>query len=330
MEPEHDLGPQNPGDGSLLRRVRLHQSWYRAAVLGLPRWGTTRARPPRQLGSVLCDEDAAAGFNFGSPEALELYRTRHAAGWGIDPRCSAYMTSSQALAINLLGLLSADEAWFLECLKVWLKRSDLRGIAACELEFAPARRSLHLNDQTRIDALIVAVGDRGSEIIAVEVKYVDRFNSRHVDIATAPYRELARRSGLWTVSPEALTDRRVNQLVRIHALATSYALSLDIAAPVSLLVLTHELDISAGQVIGDYQRYVRGQLVHRASLRDVCASVVAAAPVGRRAAAQDLQLRYGTESKSICFAQRSDELLDIRQLGGRGAIAGPVDRARPQ
>lgn len=55
-------------------------------------------------------------------------------------------------------------------LNAWLRRSDLRRIKGVELEFAPARRSLHLNDQTRIDALIVAAGDSGTEVIAVEVK----------------------------------------------------------------------------------------------------------------------------------------------------------------
>lgn len=86
---ELDLGPQNPGDGPLIRRVRLHQSWYRAAVLGLSRWGSTRGRSAKELGSVLTDGDVAAGLNFGSPSAFRLYKTRHSEGWGIDPRCSA-------------------------------------------------------------------------------------------------------------------------------------------------------------------------------------------------------------------------------------------------
>lgn len=303
MESEYDLGPQNPGDGPLLRRIRLHQSWYRAAVLRRPRWGLTRGRSSRQLGSILCDQDAEAGLNFGSQRALELYRTRHAEGWGIDPRCSAYMTSSQALTINLISLLSEDEAWFLKCLNLWLGRSDLRGIRACKLEFAPTRRSLHLNDQTRIDTLVVATGDNGTEIIAVEVKYADRFNSRRVDITTPPYRELANRSGLWTVPAQVLTDRGVNQLARVHALATSYALSRGITKPASLLVVAHELDGNAGQVVAEYQDCVHGPLVHHVSIRDVCASLVATAPARHRAAGQDLQLRYGSESWSTSFAQ---------------------------
>ncbi|MGV7586330.1 PGN_0703 family putative restriction endonuclease [Mycobacterium kansasii] len=303
MEPEQLLGPQNPGDGPLLRRVRLHQSWYRAAVLGLPRWGTTRGLSPRQLGSVLSDQDAAAGLNFVSPAAAELYDTRHAAGWGIDPRCSAYMTSSQALTINLFGLLSQHEPWLVECLNTWLGRSDISHIEAVELEFAPARRSLHLNDQTRIDALVVAAGDCGSEVVAVEVKYADRFNSRHVDISTPRYHELARLTGLWTAPSRVLTDRRVNQLARIHALATSHGLSLDISAPASLLVLAHEMDTAAGGVVDEYKSCVTGPLVHRASLRSVCASVVAAAPSQHATIARLLELRYGSESESAGVAE---------------------------
>lgn len=301
MEPHRDLGPQNAGDGPLLRRVRLHQSWYRATVLGLSRWGTTQGRSPRQIGSVLSNRDAAAGMNFGSPAAHELYRTRHAAGWGIDPRCTSYMTSSQALTISLFALLGQDESWLLECMNTWLGRSDLRRIEGFELEFAPSRRSLHLNDQTRIDVLLVVTGERGTEVIAVEVKYADRFNSRHVDIATSPYRELARRSGLWMSPSQVINDRRVNQLARIHALATSYGLSHEITAPTSVLVLAHELDTRAHQVVNEYQRMVNGPVVHRASLRSVCTTVARTASPSHGRAANELLLRYGSESASESF-----------------------------
>lgn len=303
MEPELFLGPQNPGDGPLLRRVRLHQSWYRAAILGLPRWGTTKGHSPRQLGSVLTDQDAAAGLNFGSPAAVDLYNTRHAAGWGIHPRCSTYMTSSQALTLNLFGLLSQHETWLLACLNTWLGRSDLSHVESLELEFAPARRSLHLNDQTRIDALVVVSGGCGTEVVAVEVKYADRFNSRLVNISTPSYHKLARRSGLWPEPSQVLSNRRLNQLVRIHALATSHGLAIDVGVPASLLVLAHELDTTAGTVVDEYKRCVAGPLVHHASLRSACELIVAAAPSNQRTIAQDLQLRYATESASACYAQ---------------------------
>jgi hypothetical protein len=315
---ELDLGPQNPGDGPLIRRVRLHQSWYRAAVLGLTRWGSTRGRSAKELGSVLTDGAVAAGLNFGSPSAFRLYETRHSEGWGIDPRCSAYMTSSQAMTINLFGLLGQDDAWLLECLKTWLGRPDLRRVESVELEFAPARRSLHLNDQTRIDVLVVAAGDLGTEVIAVEVKYADRFNSRLVDISTSPYRELARRAGLWADAAKVLGGRRVNQLARVHALAASYSISLGVSAPASLLVLSHEMDASAADVVEEYRMLVDGPLVHHVHLRNACRSVVDAAPPRYGSAARDLDVRYGSEAGSASIARSmghgSDEVSSAARL----------------
>jgi len=204
------------------------------------------------------------------------------------------MTSSQALTINLFGLLSQHDGWLVDCLNTWLGRSDLSYVEAVKLEFAPGRRSLHLNDQTRIDALILATGQSGREVIAVEVKYADRFNSRRVNTSTPRYRELARRSGLWHDPLRVLTYRRVNQLVRIHALATSYGLSVGINKPASLLVLAHELDGVAGDVVDEYGRCVTGPWVHRVSLKNTCKSVAASAPPHHDAVARSLRLRYGT------------------------------------
>lgn len=267
-------------------------------MLGLPRWGTTRGRSPRQLGSVLCEQDAAAGLNFVSLAVKQLYDARHAAGWGIDPSSMAYMTSSQALTINLFGLLSQDDAWLLRCLNEWLGRVDLTSIDTVELEFAPARRSQHLNDQTRIDVLVVVAGARGTEVVAIEIKYTDRFNSRYVDISTPSYRELAMNSGIWADPTHVLTDRRVNQLTRIHALATSHGLSLNIRTPVSLLVLAHELDTSAGQIVNKYRECVTTSVVQLISLRTACESIATTAPPSQRTTARLLQLRYGDEHVS--------------------------------
>lgn len=232
-------------------------------------------------------------MNFLSPEVFDLYSTRHAAGWGLDPRCTAYMTSSQALTINLFGLLRQDEAWFLKCLNAWLGRTDLTAIQTLEIEFAPARRSLHLGDQTRIDVLLVVKGGQSDEVIAVEVKYADRFNSRRVNIETPAYRELADRTRLWKSPGLALADRRTNQLARIHALATSYALSLGIDAPTSMLLISHAMDDGAARIARAYTGHVAGRHVHHASLQDACAEAVVWAPVAFLREAQLLNLRYG-------------------------------------
>ena len=187
-----------------------------------------------------------------------------------------------------------------------------------ELEFAPARRSLHLNDQTRIDALVVAAGDSGTEVIAVEVKYADRFNSRLVDISTTPYRGLAERAGLWADAAEVLGRRRVNQLARVHALAASYSLSLGVSAPASLVVLSHATDASAVDVVEEYRPLVNGPLVHHATLREACRSVVDAAPPRHGNAARDLDLRYGSEDGSAGIARSV-----VHGSGSVSSAAGP-------
>lgn len=204
---------------------------------------------------------------------------------------------------SLTSMVVGTALWGSMALNARLRRSDLRRIKGVELEFAPARRSLHLNDQTRIDALIVAAGDSGTEVIAVEVKYADRFNSRLVDISTTPYRGLAERAGLWADAAEVLGRRRVNQLARVHALAASYSLSLGVSAPASLVVLSHAMDASAVDVVEEYRPLVNGPLVHHATLREACRSVVDAAPPRHGNAARDLELRYGSEDGSAGIAR---------------------------
>lgn len=301
------LGPQNPGDGPLLRRLRLHQSWFRADALKLSRWGATRGPAAKELGSLLAEPDAVAGFNFVNPSAFRLYKVRHAEGWGIDPRSSIHMTSSQALTINLVGLLGQDDSWFVGCLNTWLGRSDLYHVANNELEFAPALRSLHLNDQTRIDILLTALGANGPEVIAVEVKYGDRFNSRRVDIDTARYRNLARASELWADPAGVMTNPRVNQLARVHALATSYARSEGVTLPVSMVVVAHQSDTGAQEVVREYEACVNGPSMNFVPLRDLCAPLLATAPRPHRPAAEHFVTRYGSEDGSVAIQQVLEE-----------------------
>lgn len=292
------IGPQNPGDGPLLRRLRLHQSWYRAEVLKLADWGAIPGANPRELGSVLTVSDAATGLNFVTSATFGLFKTRHAEGWGVDPRCTAYMTSSQTLTINLIGLLDQDPTWFADCLNQWLGRRDLHRVLRSDVEFAPARRSLHLNDQTRIDVLVTAVGDTGTEVIALEVKYGDRFNSRRVNIDTPSYRDLGEARGLWTEPAQALTNPRVNQLARVHALATSHARSVGITRPASVVVVAHDSDRFARDLVGEYAACVASDAIRLTSLTDVCASLRAEAPLRHRSAVDFLTLRYGNEDGS--------------------------------
>ena len=53
-----------------MRRVRVHQAWYRATVLGVERYGRL-AGSGAPCGSVLPDDAAARHLNFLDDEAVQ-------------------------------------------------------------------------------------------------------------------------------------------------------------------------------------------------------------------------------------------------------------------
>lgn len=235
-----------------MRRTRFHQSWYRANVLRLPRYGRTPGPLGQPLGSILHPDDAAAGLNFVTDTAASLYRLRRQEGWGVDPtRCTQYMTSSQALTLNLFGPLVVSEESFVTVLNRVLDRNDITGVGATAVEFAPRRRSEHLNDQSRVDALVRVTTTTGPLNVVFEVKYADRFNSRQVRLDTEPYRALAARSDLWA-DATVFAERRFNQLARCHALAASAGLVDGLRALPVLVVIHHDLDEPSARLVQDY------------------------------------------------------------------------------
>lgn len=297
------IGPQRPNESPLARRVRFHQSWYRAVVLQREAFGRTVGADPRPLGSILTDVDAQAWLNFTSASARRLFVSRHEEGWGIDPvRSMKYLTSSQTLMINVFGLLAESKTWSARVFRAVLDRTDITAINWIKIEYAPRRRSEYLHDSTRLDVLVSVRTNDSEELLAVEIKYSDRFNSRRVNIDRAPYRRLATAKPIWRDIDGVLQATEVNQLVRCHALAA--ALSDDLAgchAPVpTLLVLHHAADMNAATTIARYrthlcQTMLTQGITHRAF---ISALYTEAKSPAQRQAARTLQLRYIDENES--------------------------------
>lgn len=281
------LGPQRHGDPPLLRRLRLHQSWYRAEVKGLARWGHTSPPRARELGSILAQPDADAGHNFESEAAREAFRERRTQGWGVEPvRCQAYMTSSQALTLNLLGPLIHDPRRMATFLTALGAAPPTATVNQSRIEFASARPIDHLNDRTIMDGYVELSAADGVRGVGIETKLADPFSSRKLGILARPsYLATNERLGLWEPSSNDW-DHRIEQLARVHMLASSLS---DRAA--ALLVIHHPLDTRTPEVVEIY----RSQLVHPAqaiavSLAD---AITALAKAGLTATAVErLRLRY--------------------------------------
>ncbi|MEV0902496.1 hypothetical protein [Actinoplanes sp. NPDC049802] len=296
-----NLGPQRSADAPFARRVRFHQSWYRVVVLGRDAFGNSPGRASRPLGSALAPVDAEAGLNFTSSSARYLYASRRLGGWGVDPtRCTSLMTSSQAMMFNLFGPLAADRGWLLRTLMILLSRTNLVEVVAIEPEFAPTHRSEHLGDQTRIDMLLVVRSGAGDEVLAIELKYMDRFSSRQVNTSREPYRRIARDVNLWSDPTFVLGSHTFNQLVRVHALAVSVGLGRGSHVPVTLMTIGHRADAKTWSTLDAYRTQLTASERMVMATLDELLNAMSAATIDslQLRETDDLRRRYVNEHES--------------------------------
>jgi hypothetical protein len=227
--------------------------------------------------------------------AFELFQKRRQLGWGVDPvRCLAYMTSSQTLTLNLVGVLATDPDWLLAVFSRVLRRGDLRGVTEVLVEHG-VRYDL-LGDKTLVDMLIKFQTDEGPHLCVVEVKLADRFNSRLIPVwENRRYQRLAADSDLWVDPDVSLRERKVNQLVRCHALAVALqAQAASLERPPSLVVLHHPLDDKVAGAVTAYRNVLTDpSCLHAWSLQALIRFMSTTAPnKNSRQRASDLATRY--------------------------------------
>ena len=290
-----DLGPQLRNEGRLPARIRLHQSWYRAEVLGLPRWGCTPAPLRRPLGSILHVEDAEAGRSFASESARRLYLRRRGQGWGVDPvRIQGYLTSSQGLTINLLGPLFDEPEWAAHVMGEVLAR-PIVSVTDVGVEFAPPDRANFLGDMTRIDAVMTTTeADGTSGLVAFEIKLCDRWSSRYMDPENPRYLRPAETLRAWHLDSPEFRGLRVNQLLRCHLLASLVAARRGYTAPTRVLLLCMEGDLTSEDVAQTYRKSLvePAHLEHCSLARFVSVMAATACTASQRQAASELHRRY--------------------------------------
>ncbi len=295
------LGPQLPSESGLQKRLRFHQSWYRSEVLGIADFGSTPPPTSRPMGSILPERLAGQGENFTSQEAQDLYAKRRNEGWGVDPvRCTRYLTSSQALTLNFLGPLFSDYPWLIRTLNSILQRSDIQTIEFAAVEHAPAQRSAHLGDMTRIDGFLIFQSQHGYESLALEFKYADRFNSRILQIADNPkYLDLESRTNIWGDFKSAAKVPNINQLIRCHSLGASILLQKTGASRTTLITIHHDRDTKATQIIADYRAHVTDPMTARGlSLSELCIHMSNTADENKKSIVPNLTARYAVETGS--------------------------------
>lgn len=278
-----------------MRRVRVHQAWYRANVLGLARYGSLVGSKDL-CGSVLVDEDAERWLNFLGPSAAATYAARRAAGWGVDPvRCTKYLTSSQTLTFNMLSEVVRRPKASARLFGAMLGRADLAWLESADFEFSGVGTRYWLGDRTYVDLLLrFRRTDGGLQVVAVETKLADRFSTRRTrGMGGLRYQQLAERRPIWRDLQESLGSNVTRQMTRCHALAQSVQV-VDGGRPdegALLLMLLHLGDRSG---LDHAQAYVAGLSAGEAAFStwDVFLRVAGSARAMDGGLRRDLELRY--------------------------------------
>jgi hypothetical protein len=172
---------------------------------------------------------------------------------------TSHLTSSQTLLVNLLGPLLEDVNWLARVLKTTLNRPDIIEVLDAQIEFAPAARSKYLGDMTRVDAFFRVRSDAGIEAVVLELKYIDRFSTRRLPLATnRSYLDLAESAGLWLAPFDALSDDVTSQLLRCQALGTRTVQVEDGEnIPATLLLVSHSTDPTASSVFARFRGHLQ-------------------------------------------------------------------------
>lgn len=210
-----------PSDNAFTARMRLHQSWYRRHVLGVPPGPNPSARGAL-YGNMLRPEDGRSGGNFLSQAIHAAAEARMGESVGVveQQRLRNNLLSSQPLCFNVFGPLANDGV-----LATQLIRS-LPGvptdIQATQVffEYAPTKDE-HLGDGTAFDAFILyerAGGVRG--FLGIETKLTEPFSQDEYPFDLRYSRWHSSPDWWWQPGSEAtFPKRQYNQLWRNHLLA---------------------------------------------------------------------------------------------------------------
>lgn len=220
-----DLGPQYDGDDAFTARMRRHQSWYRAAVLGVPSGVGPHANSLACYGNMLRAEDGERGLAFLSPEIAEMAIARQLElPSGIKRhRLLCNLMSSQPMCFNLFGPIVLGVPGSEALVAALVGCDDVRRVIRVFIEYAPAPASEYLHDLTSFDAFIEYERQDGRVYFAgIETKLTEPFSRKRyeLDVRPAYRRWLAVPGAPWLEERWAdLDDIGHNQLFRNHLLA---------------------------------------------------------------------------------------------------------------
>jgi hypothetical protein len=304
------VGPQAASDSNdWIRRMRLHQSWWRAFHLRTP-FGVGPNRGGQPRGSMLDDAGGEGGWNFLSDDARAAYDDRVAVTKeGVSEwRTRRNLLASQPMAFNLFGHLSRNLDLATETFAGILGADEVAAVTSIDVE----RLSTALGDRTAFDAFATYRRPDGTDAcLAIETKLTEPFSQQAYD--------WERYTGHAAFSPDVwdttdtvlLGDLRWAQLWRNHLLGIAES-NAEQLGPVTVLVVHHALDPSCAEAIDGYRQLLHDPEQVRPVDLGAFYAAVSAATLSEADARwiDEVRIRY-------LDLHRSAPLVTIREQAGR-------------
>lgn len=264
LDEASEVGPQYSGDDPFTRRMRLHQSWWRAAVLRVECGVGPHATSRNRYGNMLTERDGVRGLNFLTPAIAEFaVRRQQEFPRGIKRhRLLCNMLSSQPMCFNLFGPAALDEEVGCAIAAACCSKFQLHRCVRVIIEHEPAPRSAFLDDATSFDAFLELEDISGRlGFLAIETKLTEPFSPTRYAIAEGSrysYWLRHARSPWDATSSTELEAIDINQLFRNHALAVAAAHREDTPYSFGMLgVVRHPGDAACAAAVSRYRHLVR-------------------------------------------------------------------------
>ncbi|MBW8011998.1 MAG: hypothetical protein FVQ83_12285 [Chloroflexi bacterium] len=212
-----DLIGNLPKETGFTKRMRFHQSWWRAFVLAEEQ-GEHPIRNNELIGSAI-QKGEISGKNFLSNNIRkavdETIKERKLFGAGIieEGRLFNNLLSSQPLCFNFFGELMLDKDFALQVLRCFYP--DLTSVNRVIFEFAPVEN--YTNDKSAFDVAFEVMQKSEKGMIGFECKFTDTFSQ--TEYSKDEYREVYRQSNNFAKEYELYISGRYNQLFRNQLIA---------------------------------------------------------------------------------------------------------------
>lgn len=221
------LGKQSISDNSLIKRMRHHQSWWRAFILNQEagvRYGKTDFS--ETIGSMIKNGENSHS-NFIHPDAIKavketLDERKFDASRGMisEDRLFNNLLSSQPLCFNFWGPLKYNLSLATQLIQQFYPK--VKTVTNIYFEFAPNAASN--NDNSAHDVAIEFISeDNLKGLIGMECKYTEPFSPKVYD--KDAYKKIYTDSAAFIAPYEELIKRSYNQLFRNQLIVESACLN---------------------------------------------------------------------------------------------------------